>query len=82
MRHDTSIGTVTLERATYTINEAAEILGIGRSSAYRAARTGEIPTIKIGRRILVGRQTLADIIGKHGRTAPMVFDAVGEPGSR
>jgi len=73
MRHDASTGTETLERATYTIHEAAEILGIAKSSAYRAARTGELPTIKIGRRILVARQALADIIGKHGRTEPMQF---------
>lgn len=65
MRQNASTGIVGLERATYTIVEAAGILGIARSSAYRAARTGELPTIKIGRRILVGRQALADIIDRH-----------------
>jgi len=73
MSQNASTDTLPPERATYTIVEAAEILGIARSSAYRAARTGEIPTIKIGRRILVARQALADIIGKHGRTEPMQF---------
>ena len=72
MRQDASIGTVTLERATYTIDEAAEILGIARSSAYRAARSGELPTIKIGRRILVGRHALADIINHNGHTPAML----------
>ena len=41
------------KRQTLTIIEAAKILGIGRNQAYEAARRGEIPTIKIGRRILV-----------------------------
>jgi len=41
------------KRQTLTIIEAAKILGIGRNQAYKAARRGEIPTIKIGRRILV-----------------------------
>ena len=41
------------KRKTLTITEAAKILGIGRNQAYEAARRGEIPTIKIGRRILV-----------------------------
>lgn len=36
-----------------SVIEAAESLGIGRSAAYEAARTGQIPTIRIGRRILV-----------------------------
>lgn len=40
-------------RRTITIDEIAQRLGISRNSAYEAARRGEIPTIKIGRLILV-----------------------------
>ena len=42
-----------LERRTYTVEEAARILGISRSSAYEAARKGEIPTIRIGKLLRV-----------------------------
>jgi excisionase family DNA binding protein len=38
---------------TTTIEEAARLLGIGRNAAYEAAKTGQIPTIQIGRRKLV-----------------------------
>jgi excisionase family DNA binding protein len=38
---------------TLSITEAARILGIGRNLAYEAAARGEIPTVKIGRRIVV-----------------------------
>ena len=41
------------ERRTLTIPEAAKALGIGRNAGYEAARRGEIPTIKIGKRVLV-----------------------------
>jgi excisionase family DNA binding protein len=41
------------ERVTITIEEVAHKLGIGRNQAYEAARRGEVPTIKIGKRILV-----------------------------
>jgi excisionase family DNA binding protein len=41
------------QKQTGTIDEAAKVLGIGRNAAYQAARRGEIPTIKIGKRILV-----------------------------
>lgn len=75
MRHDATTGTAILDRATYTIEEAATILGIGRTSAYRAARSGEIPTIKIGRRIVIGRQALANILNRNGHTPPMFEDA-------
>jgi excisionase family DNA binding protein len=42
-----------MEKRTYTVPEAAEALGIGRNAAYEAARTGQLPTIRIGKRILV-----------------------------
>jgi excisionase family DNA binding protein len=74
MNPDTTIGTALLDRATYTIDEAATILGIGRTTAYRAARSGEIPTIRIGRRIVVGRQALANILNRNGHEPPMLED--------
>ena len=40
-------------RRTISITEAAKVLGVGRNQAYEAARRGEIPTIKIGKRWLV-----------------------------
>jgi excisionase family DNA binding protein len=40
-------------RRTLTVPEAAKVLGIGRTAAYEAAHTGEIPTIRVGKRILV-----------------------------
>jgi excisionase family DNA binding protein len=42
-----------IERRTVTVAEAAKALGVSRNHAYEAARRGEIPTIKIGKRILV-----------------------------
>jgi excisionase family DNA binding protein len=44
------------EIKTQTIDEAAKELGIGRNQAYAAAKRGEIPTIGIGKRILVLRE--------------------------
>lgn len=50
--------TVTEPRATLTVEEAAAILGIGRTLAFELARTGRLPTIRLGRRILVPRAAL------------------------
>lgn len=44
-----------MPRATYTVEEAAELLGISRGSAYAAAKRGDIPTIRLHRRVLVPR---------------------------
>ena len=41
------------QRATITVEEAARILGISRGSAYEAVRRGDIPTIRIGKRLIV-----------------------------
>ena len=46
------------ERVTFTVEETAKLLGIGRQLAYDRAKTGEIPVIKIGRRLLVPRAAL------------------------
>lgn len=42
-----------LSRPTTTVDNAGRILGLGRNSAYERVRAGEIPSIKMGRRVLV-----------------------------
>jgi len=42
-----------VQRLTLTVEEAASALGISRSFAYEAIAKGEIPCIRIGKRILV-----------------------------
>ena len=36
----------------------SKILGIGRNTAYEAVKKGEIPSVKVGRRILVPSKAL------------------------
>jgi len=47
----------------YTVTEAADLLGIGRSTAYEMVATGELPTARIGRRTVVTRPTLTELAG-------------------
>jgi excisionase family DNA binding protein len=63
------------QRMTITVEEAAHLLGIGRQSAYQAARAGELPTIRLGRRLLVPRQALEQMLGLNDRSP------ADEPGS-
>jgi len=47
------------ERATFSIGEAATLLGIGRSLAYELARRGELPGARrLGHRLVVSRKVL------------------------
>ncbi len=50
------------KRATYDVPEAARILGIGRSAAYEAVRRGEIPSIRLGKRLVVPRAALERLL--------------------
>lgn len=55
--------------ATMTVEQAGALLGISRRSAYRAAAASHIPTIRLGRRILVPIPKLYRMLGiqpQHG----------------
>ena len=41
------------DRITLSIEEVASLLGLGRTAAYEAARRGEIPNRRLGRRVVV-----------------------------
>jgi excisionase family DNA binding protein len=47
----------------YTVDEAAHLLRMSRQTVYEAARRGEVPSIRIGRRVLVPRVALEKLIG-------------------
>lgn len=40
-------------RLVYSIVEAGQLLGLSCNASYEAAKRGDIPTIRIGRRVLV-----------------------------
>jgi excisionase family DNA binding protein len=46
------------ERETVSVPQAARILGIGRNSAFDAVRRGDLPALRIGRRLVVPRARL------------------------
>jgi excisionase family DNA binding protein len=50
-------------RVTVSVEEAARLLGLGRSAAYEAARRGELPTRRLGRRLLVPVPALLEWLG-------------------
>lgn len=56
-----------LVRETLTVPEAAKALGIGDTLAWRLVQTGELRTVKLGRRRLVPRSALDELL--RGRVA-------------
>lgn len=56
------------DRQTYDVEEAARLLGIGRNQAYAAVRRGDIPCIKVGRRMVIPKASLDRLLA--GETPP------------
>ena len=50
-------------RPTISVEEAGRLLGLGRSAAYDAIRRGDIPSIRMGRRIRVPAPTVLRMLG-------------------
>jgi excisionase family DNA binding protein len=53
---------MTLDRITLTVEEAGTRLGISRTLAYELVRRGEIPSIRLGRRVLVPIRALERLV--------------------
>jgi len=50
------------DRATLTVNEAAAFLGVSRATAWRRVWDGSLPSIRLGRRVLIPRARLEAMV--------------------
>ena len=50
------------ERLVFSVPEVAKLLGLSRASTYEAVRIGSIPSITIGRRILILKVALQELL--------------------
>ena len=50
-------------KLTFTVQEAADLLGVSRSTAYECVHRGDLPALTLGRRLLVTRATLESMLG-------------------
>ena len=68
---------VAMDRWTVTVEEAAQMLGISRSSAYECVRRGELRALRLGRRLVVPRAALEELLG--GTPAVLPNPTAAEP---
>lgn len=57
------------EKLTLSVPEAARRLGIGKNLAYEAIQRGEIPSIRVGHRLLVPVAALEQLMVDAGSKA-------------
>ena len=50
------------KRLVLTVSEAAAALGISRTHAYEFVARGELPSLRLGRRIVVPRRSLERLV--------------------
>lgn len=49
-------------RLTFSVPEVAEVVGVSRAHAYELVRTGRLPSIRLGRRLVVPRKALEEFL--------------------
>jgi excisionase family DNA binding protein len=52
----------TESKLTLTIDEAARLLGISRPLAYKMVRLHQLPSIRLGKRLLIPRKALEEML--------------------
>lgn len=53
-------------RMTVTVEEAAEMLGVSRSLAYKLVQRNELPSLRLGRRLVVPVRALERLVADDG----------------
>jgi excisionase family DNA binding protein len=61
---------------TISVEQAGTLVGVSRASAYEAARSGAIPSLKIGRRVVVPVAKLAEILGETPEALAQMIEAL------
>ena len=49
---------------TLTVEEAGQILRVGRNTAYELVRCGKLPSVRVGKQIRIPRQALLDYFSR------------------
>jgi excisionase family DNA binding protein len=57
-------------RLTMRVEEAAGLLGISRGLAYELVNRGELPALRLGRRLVVPVSALEDLVVGAGQSGP------------
>ena len=52
------------ERLCLSVPEAAKLLGISRGLAYELAGSGQLPVVRLGRRLLMPRAALENMLAQ------------------
>jgi len=73
-------------RLVYTPQELCDLLGLSRTAVYERLREGSLPSIRVGRRILIPRRALVEMLDTASGARPDDEEAEGhavpDPGTK
>lgn len=52
----------TVQKATFSVEEAAQYIGIGKGKTYNLVKLGYIPCVKIGKSIRISKSVLESLV--------------------
>ncbi|MGZ8876205.1 MAG: helix-turn-helix domain-containing protein [Halobacteriota archaeon] len=58
------------EALTLSVEHAARLIGVSRSTVYRLVRDGELRAIRVGRRVLILKKPLMEMLEAKEDTSP------------
>jgi len=59
---------LTADRLAYSVEEAAKVIGIGRTLTWTLVRCGDIPSVRVAGRVLIRRRQLVDWLDTRSET--------------
>jgi hypothetical protein len=65
-----------MEKRVTTVEIAGKLLDVSRGVAYESARTGALPTVKLGRRIVVPLARLGALLGETPESLNAAIQAI------
>lgn len=54
------------EKLVWTVEEAGKLLGLSRPTAYKVVKLGQIPAIRLGKKIVVPKAALEKMLANAG----------------
>jgi excisionase family DNA binding protein len=62
MKPPTTIVPEPITRRTFTIPEAAVIVGVGKSTMYEHVKNGDVPCVRLGRRVVIPAHVIESML--------------------
>lgn len=65
---DARLAGLSADRLAYSVEEAAKVIGVGRTLTWALVRSGDIPSVRVAGRVLIRRRQLIEWLDTRSET--------------